>query len=168
MAAMSNLVAIAYDDEATARNVAEALAQLQADHSIELEDMVVVSRDEKGKVKLHQTLRTVGAGAAGGAVWGGLLGLLFLAPLLGMAVGAAAGAGGGALTDVGVDDDFLKELGRRLDAGHAAVIVLVRRATPDKVLGEIGHFGGHVLQSSLSGEREADLQAALDRKGAPA
>jgi len=164
---MSNLVAIAYDDEPTANEVMAALGRLQTEHAIELEDAVLVTRDADGKVKLHQG-STAAAGAAGGALWGGLIGLLFLAPLLGMAVGAAAGAAGGAMTDVGVDDKFLKELGSRLGEGNAAVIVLVRRATPDKVLAEIGHYGGHVLQTSLTNEREAELQAALDRRGATA
>ena len=164
---MSNLVAIAYEDEATAKDVIATLAQLQTEHAIELEDAVLVARDADGKVKLHQG-STAAAGAAGGALWGGLIGLLFLAPLLGMAVGAATGAAAGALTDVGVDDNFMKELGSRLGEGNAAVIILVRQATPDKVLAQIGRYGGHVLQTSLSNEREAELQAALDRRGAPA
>jgi uncharacterized membrane protein len=67
-----------------------------------------------------------------------------------------------------VDDNFMKELGSRLGEGNAAVIILVRRATPDKVLAQVGRYGGHVLQTSLSNEREAELQAALDRRGAPA
>jgi uncharacterized membrane protein len=78
-----------------------------------------------------------------------------------MAVGAASGAAAGALTDVGVDNRFLKELGERLEPGAAALIVLVHRSTPDKVLPEIQRYGGEVLQSSLSDEAEEQLQAAL-------
>lgn len=159
----STLVAIAYEDKATAHEVMVALERLQNEHLIELEDAVVATRDKDGKVKLEQP-STAAAGAAGGALWGGLIGLLFLAPLLGMAIGAATGAAAGAVTDVGVDDDFMKELGAKLNEGGAAVIVLVRQVTRDKVLDEIGQYGGHVLQSSLSHEREADLQAALDRR----
>ena len=91
---------------------------------IEVVDAVVVTRDDDGKVKLHQAASPAGVGAAGGAVWGGLIGLLFLAPLLGMAVGAAAGAAGGAMADYGVDDAFMKELGEKLTPGDAALIVL--------------------------------------------
>jgi uncharacterized membrane protein len=108
------------------------------------------------------------AGAAGGALWGGLIGLLFLAPLLGMAVGAAAGGAAGALSDVGVDDRFLKDLGAKLAPGSAALIVLVHRSTPDKVLPEISRFGGEVIQSSLSDDAEAQLQAALETRAAAA
>jgi uncharacterized membrane protein len=158
---MSNLVAIAYPDRETAEEVLATLGRLQTEHSIQIEDAVIVTRKDDGKVKLHQSTKPAAMGAAGGALWGGLLGLLFLAPLLGMAVGAAAGGAAGALTDVGVDDKFLKELGDKLEPGGAALIVLVHRSTPDKVLPEISRYGGEVLQSSLSDEAEQQLQAAL-------
>ena len=74
----------------------------------------------------------------------------------------------GALTDVGVDDSFLKELGEKLEPGMAAVIVLVRRSTPDKVLPEIQRFGGTVLQSSLDNDAETRLSEALQGQGAAA
>jgi uncharacterized membrane protein len=165
---MSNLVAIAYPDVNTAEEVMGTLGRLQVERSIELEDAVIVTRDDGGKVKLHQARSTTGAGAAGGALWGGLIGLLFLAPLLGMAVGAASGALTGKLTDVGVDDSFLKELGDKLEPGTAAVIVLVRRSTPDKVIPEIQQFGGTVLQSSLDDDAETRLREALQGQGAAA
>lgn len=165
---MANLIAVAYKDEATAKEVLATLARLQTERSIVLEDAVVVTRNADGKVKLHQTVRPAAAGATGGALWGGLIGLIFLAPLLGMAVGAAAGGAAGALTDVGVDDRFLKELGDRLEPSSAALIVLVRESTPDKVIPEIAHFGGQVIQSSLSNEAEQQLQHALESSAAAA
>jgi uncharacterized membrane protein len=158
---MSNLVAIAYPDRESAEQVRRTLIELQKEHIIELDDMVVVTRKADGKVKLHQATSVAGAGAAGGALWGGLIGLLFLAPLLGMAVGAAAGGAAGKLTDVGVDDSFMKELGAKLGEGGAAVVVLVRRSTPDKVLPRIKEYGGHVVQTSLTEEAEESLRTAL-------
>ena len=89
---MSTLVAIAYPDRATADDVVATLSRLQTEHLIALEDAVVVTRDDNGKVKLHQTNKLVAGGAAGGALWGGLIGLIFFVPLRGMAVGAATGA----------------------------------------------------------------------------
>jgi uncharacterized membrane protein len=163
---MSNLIAIAYPDVDTAKRVQAELGQLTKEQSIVLDDMVVVERRPDGKVKLHQAVSTAGAGAAGGALWGGLIGLIFLAPLLGMAVGAAAGGAAGALTDVGVDDKFMKELGTNLTDGGAAVVVLVRQSTPDKVLPRISQYGGQVIQSSLDDETEARLQAALEGQAA--
>jgi uncharacterized membrane protein len=165
---MSDLIAVAYDDRETAERVRDELARMTREHVIEIADAVVVTRDEKGKVKLHQTVNPAGAGAAGGALWGGLIGLIFLAPLLGAAVGAAVGGATGALTDLGVDDNFMRELGRGLPEGGAALIVLVRKVTPDKVLPRISEHGGRVIQSSLSAEAEEKLQEALSATPAPA
>jgi uncharacterized membrane protein len=158
---MSTLIAIAYENEATANEVRSTLADAMKEKIIQLDDAVVVTRDGDGKIKLHQAVNTTATGAAGGALWGGLIGLLFLAPLLGMAVGAASGAAAGALSDAGVDDNFVKELGAKLEPGNAALILLVRSATPDKVLPRIQQYGGHVLQSSLSDEQEERLTSAL-------
>ena len=121
---MSTLVAIAYPDADTAEKVRGELVQATKEKLLTLQDAVVVTHDADGKIKLHQAVSTAGAGAAGGALWGGLIGLLFLAPVLGMAVGAASGAIAGKFTDVGVDDNFLKQLGEKLEPGSAALIAL--------------------------------------------
>src|SRR5215203_4612270 len=104
---MSTLVAIAYPDLATAERVRAELVEATKEHLVRLEDAVVVEHGPDGKIKLHQAMGTTGAGAAGGALWGGLIGLIFLAPLLGMAVGAASGAAAGKMTDLGVNDTFM-------------------------------------------------------------
>jgi uncharacterized membrane protein len=163
---MGNLVAIAYQDEATAQQVGRTLAELQKERSIELDDLVVAVRQDDGKIKLRQSFSGGAAGAAGGALWGGLIGLIFLAPLLGMAVGAAAGGASGALTDYGIDDAFMKDLGNRLQPGGAALFVLVRSSTPDKVLPRVSQYGGEVLHTSLSDEAERTLQEALAERAA--
>ena len=165
---MSDLIAIAYPDQYTADTVRETLTELMTQRVIELEDAVVVTRDEEGKVKLHQTHRPAATGAAGGLLWGGLIGLLFLAPLIGMAIGAAAGGAAGALTDVGIDDEFMKKLGRSLTPGGAALILLVRKVTPDKVLPHIRCYGGEVIQTSLDEETETRLRDALQPEAAAA
>ena len=158
---MSDLVAIAYKDVPTAQQVASNLGEAVKAHEIELEDLVIVEHRDDGKVKLHQP-SMAGLGAAGGALWGGLIGLIFFMPLFGMAIGAAAGAAGGALTDRGVDDNFMKKLGEELQPGGAALILLVSKVTPDKILPKV-HIPGTVIQTSLSSEGEAALQEALDK-----
>lgn len=158
----SHLLAIAYADRQTAETVRLKLRALHLEDVIQLDDAVVVTRDDRGKIKLHQSFKPPEAGAAGGALWGSLIGLLFLAPLLGALVGGAAGAAVGALTDVGVDDRFARELGERLEPGKAALLVLVRQSTPDKILAQIEQYGGDVLQTSLSDEAEERLREAAD------
>jgi uncharacterized membrane protein len=158
---MSTLVAIAYPDTDTAERVRSELVQMTKEHLLQLDDAVVVEHREDGKIKLHQAISTTGAGAAGGALWGGLIGLLFLAPLFGMAIGAASGAVMGKVTDVGVDDSFMKELGAKMPAGGAALIMLGRADAPERVLERVRPFGGEVIQTSLDAEQEERLRAAL-------
>lgn len=158
---MSNLFVVAYDDVATADQVRDKLFELSKQHLVELEDAVVVERHEDGRIKLHQAVSHTAVGAAGGALWGGVIGLLFLAPLLGAAVGAAAGAAGGAITDTGVDDRFMKDLSQNLRPGAAALFVLVKQAAGDKVIPQIAEFGGQLVQTSLSQEQEDALRDAV-------
>ena len=160
---MSDLIAIAYPDLATAQDVAANAAALTKSRELELEDLVVIEHRQDGKIKLHQPSAT-GAGAAGGALWGGLIGLIFLVPLFGMAIGAAAGAAAGSASDYGVDDNFMKDLGANLEPGSAAVVALVRKVTADKVLPNLKHQGT-VIQTSLDEERENALKDALASAG---
>ncbi|MGC9502833.1 DUF1269 domain-containing protein [Baaleninema sp.] len=162
---MSDLIAVAYDDEFKAEEVRLALMKLQKEHLIELEDAAVVVKNQKGKVKLNQAINLTAAGAASGGFWGLLIGVLFLSPLLGVAVGAAGGAIGGALSDIGVDDDFMRELGESMTPGSSALFLLVRKVTPDKVLDEVAQYGGKVLRTSLSKDRENQLQEVLSNRG---
>ena len=161
---MSTLVVVGYNDIHKAEEVRLQLWKLQREYLLDLEDAVVVVKDAKGKVKLHQAFDLTSAGAISGGFWGALIGLIFLNPLLGLAVGASAGAVSGALTDVGIKDDFMKELGATLTPGSSSLFVLLRNATaaPDKVLEELKGTGGTILKTSLSHEDEAKLQAALN------
>jgi uncharacterized membrane protein len=162
---MSDLIAIAYDDEYKAEEVRLTLIKLQKEHLIELEDAAVVVKNAEGKIKLKQAVDLTAAGAVSGGFWGLLIGTLFLSPILGAAVGAAAGAASGALSDIGVDDDFMKSLGETLKPGSSALFVLVRKVTPDKVLDEVAPYGGTVLRTSLSKDEEAQLQEVLTSRG---
>lgn len=159
---MSTLVVIGYDDKFKAEDVRLMLLKMQKDYLIDLEDAVVAVKDENGKVKLHQMYHLTAAGAVSGGFWGTLIGLIFLNPLLGLAVGASAGAVSGALTDLGLDDKFMKSLAETLNNGSSVLFVLVRKATPDKVLEELEGTGGKIIKTSLSHEDEFKLQAALN------
>ena len=128
---------------------------------------MVAVKDDSGKVKLHQTINVTAAGALSGGFLGTLIGLIFLNPLIGLAAGASAGALSGALTDVGINDDFMKDLAATFKNGSSLLFVLVRKSTPDKVLAEIQGSGGKVIKTSLTHEQEQKLQAALDASKTP-
>jgi uncharacterized membrane protein len=128
-----------------------------------MEDVVVVTKDDKGKVKLHQAVNLTAAGAMGGGFWGMLIGTVFLHPMLGAAIGTDAGALSGKLRDIGISDDFMKELGKTFQPGTSALFVLVRKAAPDKVLEELKGFKGRVLKTSLTKDKEAELREVLEQ-----
>ncbi len=165
---MNNLIVIGFQNQADAFEMRAALAKLQSQYLIEMEDAVVVTRDEKGKVQLHQPVNLTAAGAVGGGFWGMLIGMLFLNPLLGAAIGAGSGAISGKFADIGINDNFMKELGRTLTPGSSALFVLVRKATPDKVLEALRPFAGKgkVLQTSLTKDKEEELRAFIEENAA--
>jgi uncharacterized membrane protein len=140
---------------------------------IEVEDIAYITREENGKIKLHETsnITTVatGLGLVRGTIWGGLFGLLFLNPLLGMVAGGAIGAAGGAATgkmmEFGINPGFMKEIGEKVVPGTSALFILFRKGNWEKVLDRVGEFGGVVMHSTLSSEAEAKLQSALGEGG---
>ena len=106
-------------------------------------------------------MNTTATGALSGAIWGTLIGLIFLNPLLGTAVGAASGAIGGRLTDVGINDAFMKETASALQPGTAGLFLLIRKMTTDKVLADLKGVGGTVMKTSFDETKETALREAL-------
>ena len=161
---MSDLVVISFNDEHMADEVLLTLGRLQADHLIDLEDAAVVVRKQDGKMKIKQTQNLTVAGAVGGGFWGAFFGILFGGPLGFLVVGgttAAVGALMGKLRDIGVDDDFIKEVGDSLEPGSSAIFTLVISSTPDRVLESLQQYQGKVVRTSLSRDSEDALVQAL-------
>lgn len=166
---MSDLIVVGFDSIDEADKVLLKLDALKKEYLVDLEDAVVVTRNAEGKVYLKQSINLTSIGASSGllsgALWGGLVGLLFLNPLAGFAIGGAVGAGVGALSgslaDYGIDDDFIKSLGQTIPNNSSALFVLVRKVQPEKVLAEFSGLKGRVIKTSLSPEQEQKLQEAL-------
>jgi uncharacterized membrane protein len=158
---MSDLVFIAFPTEQKAEEVRDKILEMQKEYLIELGDAVVAVKDDKGRIKLNQLMNTTAAGAVSGALWGTLIGLIFLNPLLGTAIGAASGALGGSLTDVGINDQFMKDAASALQPGTAGLFLLVRKMTTDKVLADLKGIGGTVMRTSFDETNETALREAL-------
>ncbi|HZJ10447.1 MAG TPA: DUF1269 domain-containing protein [Trueperaceae bacterium] len=101
-------------------------------------------------------------GALGGTFWGLLIGLIFLMPLLGAAIGAASGAIGGALTDIGINDDFIKKMRAKVTPGTSALLLLASTQAPDKVADALRHLGPELISTNLSEEQEARLRELFE------
>lgn len=159
---MADLVAITYPTEAEAEAARKKVLEMQSEYLISLEDAVVVVKDADGKIKLNQLVNTTAAGAASGSFWGLLVGLIFLMPIAGVLLGAAAGALGGKLSDYGINDGFMKGVATSIQPGNAALFLLIKNMTTDKVVAGLQPFGGTVLRTSLDQTKEKEVRDALD------
>ena len=168
---MAQLLVFGLDSPQTAEKVFELAGELNRQQLLELADAAWVERTGDGKVKLHQSINRTAAGAsygaASGALWGTLIGLLFLNPLAGAVVGAGVGAGsgalGGSLTDIGIPDDLIRDIGQALQPGKAAVFFLARNATVDRVIEAIRPYNPTVIQTNLSRASERELIEQLQQ-----
>lgn len=170
---MSDLIAITYDSRERAQEVRTEFMKMQKEHLVDLEDCVIAFKGPHGKIKLDQTVNLAALGASSGGFWGLLIGIIFsipfgglLLPIITAVFGAGFGAISGALSDYGLDDNMIKDLTSDLDSGKAALFILVRKATLDKVLEHVAPFGGRVLKTSLSHELESKIQTVIDKANA--
>lgn len=165
---MTDLIVVSFDTAATAFALRDELVKIQQNYLLDLEDIVVVTHETDGKVNLHQTANLTAMAATSGGFWGLLVGMFFLSPLTGAAIGAGAGALSAQMTDMGINDEFMRGIGENLTPGTAALFVLVRKFNTDKVVAQLGafHDKGHIMQTSLSHDDEEKLRAALEAKAA--
>ena len=134
---------------------------MRKEYVSEIGDAVVAVKKADGEIKLNQLFSTTALGGVSGAFWGALIGLSFMMPLAGAAIGAGAGAVSGALTDFGIDDQFMKDVAAAVPPGGAALFLLVRKMTTDKVLEGLKGVGGVVLRTSFDKSKDDAIRAAL-------
>ena len=158
---MSSLVVLAFDDADGAEQMREKMFDFQKRELITLEDAAVVVRKENGQVKVKQAHSLVGSGALGGAFWGLLIGVIFWMPWLGMAIGSVTGALSGKLADIGIDDDFIKEVGDRVEPGTSALFLLTRDANLDRIRDELKGVEFEIIETNLSPDDETRLREAF-------
>ncbi len=158
---MSDLIVVTYPDRFRAEEVLLSVRRMKVAHLIELEDACTVTKDATGNVKLKHSVNLACGGAMSGGFWGMLIGILFFNPILGGIAGASLGALAGVVTEYGITDDFLKSLAKQMQPDSSSIFMLITQVTPDRVLEELSHFGGEILQTSLSRKVEGEWQAAL-------
>ncbi len=159
---MSKLVVIAYDTPNKAAEVRSKLRKMRQEQIIDFDEMLVAVKDEEGEVSLLQTYTPVATAVPTHGFWNTLVGLVLMNPVLGMSTGRRANAVSGALTAVGIDEEFVKDLTATFQNGSSVLFALVRdAAAPEKVLAELRGSGGRVLETTLMHEEEEKLQAAL-------
>jgi len=158
---MSTLLVLKFDSVGGAAQMRDRMLSLQKQQLITIEDAAIMWKDADGKPKLTQLNYMAGVGALGGAFWGMLFGLLFFIPVIGLALGAATGAIVGSMSDVGIDDKFIKQVGESITPGTSALFLLTSHAVLDKVLEQTKDLKYDILQSNLSQDDEDRLRAAI-------
>jgi uncharacterized membrane protein len=155
---MATLSVLKFNDPYGAERVMVALQGMQERQMITLEDAAVVSWPQGNKKPTtHQLHSMAGAGAGWGAFWGFLFGLIFFVPFLGAAIGGMSGA----MKDVGIDDDFIKQVREKVTPGTSALFALTSGATEDRVIEELKQFDFEIISTNLPADQEQRLREAF-------
>lgn len=159
---MATLTVWKFDTADGAEKALELLEGMQKEELIQVNDGAYVTWPEgRKKPKTQQMRNMTGMGALGGSFWGLLFGLIFFVPLLGLAVGAAMGALAGSMSDVGIDDEFIKRVRDNVTPGTSALFVMTSNVVVDKVLDQFKNSGASLISTNLSDEQEARLREAF-------
>jgi uncharacterized membrane protein len=157
----TDLFVLGFPAKEKAEAVLAISRDLQKRELPELENAALVWRTSDGTIEVQQAYGRVATGVAGGAPWGILFGLLFHMPGFGLALGAASGALAGTLTEVGIDESFVKRVAASLTPGTAAVFALVPHGTADRLQAALLPYHPTVIRTSLSIQDEAELVRRL-------
>jgi uncharacterized membrane protein len=160
---MATLAVLKFDTPEGAKQTLEVIESLGKQELVTLQDAAIVTWPEgKKKPKTEQLHSLGGLGALNGAFWGFLFGLIFFIPLLGLAIGAAMGALAGKFTDVGISDEFIKEVQAQVTEGTSALFLLIAQSTPDKFIeGLKAAPKFEIVSTNLTAEQEEQLKTAF-------
>ena len=156
---MSHMIVFAMPSLEGAYAMRNALDDLRALELVDVKDAAVVEHHPDGSVRVRQAFDLIGVGALGGAMWGALIGLIFLSPWLGMAVGGLAGALAGKFTDIGIDDEFIREVGENVKPGQSALFMLIDNWENSKSLRLLADFDAAIIHTTMPADEEARLRA---------
>ena len=159
---MATLTVLKFPTAGGAEDMLGTLEGLQKQQLITIQDAAIVTWPTgKKKPKTRQLHSLAGFGALEGAFWGMLFGLLFFIPILGLAVGAAMGALAGSMTDIGIDDKFIKEVRSKVTEGTSALFLMSSGAVADRIAPAVQGREFEIITTNLSKEEEDKLRAAF-------
>jgi len=161
---MSQLIVAGFNDEFKADEVLLELLRNEQGYRINVEDAAVAIRRSDGQILVKQAHVLVSAMASHGSFWGLLVGLLLLNPLAGVVVGGAIGAAIGSLKHIGIEDEFIKELGQKAQPGHSILFVIEHEGSSSSVLNVLKKYDADILETSLGFANEDKLRKALEHK----
>lgn len=140
---MSELVVFAFENETGAHEFECELIAAKDDQEIEVSDAAMVVRAADGSARLNHAKNLVGWGSLGGIFWGFIFALVFWGRWWGLSIG-------GALGDLGLDDDFVKNVGDSVGRGHSALLALMNDEMLEGVLDLVEELEPNVSRTSFS------------------
>lgn len=156
---MATLTVLKFPTAEGADKMISTLSDLQKQELIKIQDAAIVSWTQgKKKPKTRQLYDLAGLGALDGAFWGLLFGLIFWVPILGMAIGAAMGALSGSFTDIGINDDFIKDIRSKVTQGTSALFLLTTDAVVDRVAEAVKDVDFEIVATNLPKDQEEKLR----------
>lgn len=161
---MSNVVALAFEGEETAKGMLKDVLKMEEQGKIEVLDAVVASRGLGKNINIEQTQSATGKYTRRGTGIGFLAGLLLGGPILGAAGGAAIGAISGSMKDVGIDDKFIEQISAGLGQNSSAIFLMTQNADMEAVEKYLKPFKARVLSTTLPEAGEAQLKKLLSKE----
>jgi len=166
---MATLFAIVYPSKDQATNAFDQAKALENAGYMNIMEQALISKDDSGEIKIGDENHPVLKGAGIGAVVGVLTGAIFLIPVAGLALGVAAGSLLGRWGKSGAEDDFKKfqqTVSTELQPGGGAILLLIQTDAPERVVNDLGHFGGKLISYDLTDKQLAELQKEIDKLSA--
>jgi uncharacterized membrane protein len=167
MVETSAILILTFDDVNKGDQALKTLKEWQKEDRIVLGDAVVLVKDEKGKVKVHETEDfTTKRGAIAGGIAGLVVGTIVGGPVGGLVLGAAAGGLVGKKIDLGISDDEIKAVSDSMEDASSAICVQIKSIEDKAMLAAaIRQSGGKVHELSLTEDLEVDMEETILRGG---
>ena len=149
--------------EKRARSAFDELESLAKKGDVAIESGTVVIND-MGLVKLKKTSDwTAKSGAGWGAFWGLLVGLIFAGPLVGVLGGLGLGALLGGKSHKGIDREFMKEIGKGIKPGDAALFLLID-GDSDNTIKQLEAYDAAFYTTPLTDDVHEALEKATEHE----
>lgn len=162
---MANLTAWKFDKADGASQAVRTLKELQDEGLLVIESAAIVEWPQgKTKPKTRQVDDMTGRDAVTGSFWGFLFGILFFVPLIGAAVGAGIGALHGSLGQVGIDDEFIREVKGAVTEGTSALFLLSSSGVVDQIQRRFIGTNPVLIATNLGPAEEARLREAFGQE----
>ncbi len=155
------LIVADFNDTDAAWEAYELLKSIEDGRTVEIEGVVVVKKNDEGKIEIqkatdHSTRRGLGWGVVGGVV----LGVIFPPSILASAVVlGAAGAASGKLVEEHHKKELAEELNDAIAPGHSGIIALVSDPGVVEIRKALDK-ANRVVESAIDKVAAEDIKAA--------